>query len=84
MCLCSPASRTPYCGKKGCEWPKQERTHDYMQGYNDCVEKIIQLINVAVVEIKSGETSINDTLRLLRQKILDHSFQEIQRQRGVI
>lgn len=22
MCICTPEIRTPYCGKKGCEWPK--------------------------------------------------------------
>jgi hypothetical protein len=23
MCKCTPGIRTPYCGKPGCEWPKQ-------------------------------------------------------------
>lgn len=24
MCKCNPNVRTPFCGKPGCEWPKQE------------------------------------------------------------
>ena len=24
MCKCTPGIRTPYCGKPGCEWPKEE------------------------------------------------------------
>lgn len=23
MCKCDPSIRTPFCGKPGCEWPKQ-------------------------------------------------------------
>ena len=26
MCKCTPGIRTPYCGKPGCEWPKQSET----------------------------------------------------------
>lgn len=24
MCRCTPNLRTPFCGKPGCEWPKQK------------------------------------------------------------
>lgn len=24
MCQCTPEIRTPFCGKPGCEWPKQD------------------------------------------------------------
>ena len=24
MCKCTPSVRTPYCGKLGCQWPKDE------------------------------------------------------------
>ena len=24
MCRCTPNIRTPFCGRPGCEWPKQE------------------------------------------------------------
>ena len=24
MCKCDPRIRTPFCGKPGCEWPKQQ------------------------------------------------------------
>ena len=24
MCVCTPEIRTPYCGKKGCEWPQHK------------------------------------------------------------
>lgn len=24
MCKCNPSVKTPYCGKLGCEWPKNE------------------------------------------------------------
>lgn len=23
MCKCNPSSRTPFCGRPGCEWPEQ-------------------------------------------------------------
>jgi hypothetical protein len=26
MCKCDPSKRTPFCGKPGCEWPKQKRS----------------------------------------------------------
>jgi hypothetical protein len=29
MCKCTPGVRTPYCGKPGCKWPKEE--HDAMR-----------------------------------------------------
>lgn len=25
MCKCTPEIRTPFCGKPGCQWPKDER-----------------------------------------------------------
>jgi hypothetical protein len=25
MCKCTPEIRTPFCGKPGCEWPREER-----------------------------------------------------------
>lgn len=28
MCKCTPGIRTPFCGKSGCEWPKQEGVKD--------------------------------------------------------
>jgi hypothetical protein len=27
MCLCTPAIRTPYCGRHGCEWPHKRHQH---------------------------------------------------------
>ena len=32
MCQCTPEIKTPFCGKPGCEWPKQkiEVVHDYV------------------------------------------------------
>jgi hypothetical protein len=29
MCQCTPEIRTPFCGKPGCEWPKQETKGPY-------------------------------------------------------
>ena len=28
MCKCSPRIRTPFCGRPGCEWPKQEKDEE--------------------------------------------------------
>lgn len=55
---------------------------DYKNGYNECVEKMIQLLNQALVNQRSGDTSINDELRLIRRHILNSSFQDQQRQQG--
>lgn len=29
MCKCTPEIKTPFCGKTGCEWPKQKLKTDY-------------------------------------------------------
>ena len=31
MCVCTPAIKTPWCGKPGCEMPKQNRPLRYAQ-----------------------------------------------------
>lgn len=47
---------------------------DYKNAYNDCVERMITLINQEIHNTKSGDTSVNDVLRLLRRNILDTAF----------
>lgn len=55
-------------------------TDDYKNGYNDCVEKMISYINQEIHNTKSGETSVNDVLRMMRRYVLDTSFQRHQSQ----
>lgn len=48
--------------------------NDYKNGYNDCIECTIKLINIA---LKSGvdiNSSIGDHLRQLRQLLLNSAY----------
>lgn len=51
---------------------------DYMNGFNSCVELIINIITGIIKKEKSGDVSINDVLRLLRSEILKQAFIEIE------
>lgn len=48
--------------------------HDWLNGYNNCVEKIIDLLNQEIVASKSGDDSVNDVMRRVRKHVLDSSF----------
>jgi len=42
MCVCTPEIKTPFCGKPGCQWPKQKAANPppatgYWARYNDLV-----------------------------------------------
>src|SRR6185295_14801238 len=46
MCHCTPNIRTPFCGKPGCEWPKQkEKTMDSVMRCKMVVEQVTRDIN---------------------------------------
>lgn len=39
MCKCTPNIRTPFCGKPGCEWPKQVQP-DYEELYHQAMDAL--------------------------------------------
>lgn len=41
MCKCTPSIRTPFCGKMGCEWPKERKFR-----CGECGSRNIHLRNV--------------------------------------
>jgi hypothetical protein len=47
---------------------------EHKNGYNECVEKMLNLVQQEIAAPKNGETSINDHLRNLRRAILDTAF----------
>ena len=40
MCRCTPEIKTPFCGKPGCEWPKQTPMQHMIKGMIDAVLKL--------------------------------------------
>jgi len=50
------------------------KSNDYKNGYNDCCEDILAQISIILNCHVDVNTSIGDSLRRLRQGILDKSF----------
>lgn len=50
---------------------------EHKNGYNECVEKMLNLIQQEIAVSKNGETSINDHLRNLRRAILDTAYHRL-------
>lgn len=46
MCKCDPRSRTPFCGKPGCEWPEQENPINIVKSKYINPKASLQLLEV--------------------------------------
>lgn len=51
----------------------------YMNGFNECAEIILNIITDEIQREKSGDESVNDSLRLLRMAILKKTFNTAER-----
>lgn len=50
-------------------------TNDYKNGYNDCVEKTTNMLTQMIRSTEdTSDMSLNDMLRLIRQRIWDDAF----------
>lgn len=50
---------------------------DYMNGFNDAIELVLNNISETISSEKNGDVSINDQLRMLRHEVLKRAFFEI-------
>lgn len=48
--------------------------NDHMNGFNSCIEIMLDIIDKEINKPKSGDLSINDTLRSLRHKLYSQAF----------
>lgn len=48
--------------------------NDYKNGYNDCAERMVQVLNQEMIAKRTGYESINDVLLVLRRHILQSAF----------
>lgn len=39
MCKCTPEIRTPFCGKPGCQWPKQKSKYMGFRSVNEPIQE---------------------------------------------
>lgn len=81
MCKCTPGIRTPFCGKPGCEWPKQVfnlgrvDTKDALDVLEMLREKIISgevvsFIGVAIHNDDSTTAWASATQHVTRLKVM--------------
>lgn len=74
MCKCTPEVRTPFCGKRGCEWPASPPPTGAPRVPNFYGEFKIQEFQIAKLELKPGDVLVAKLDR-------DPTSEEVQRVR---
>jgi hypothetical protein len=72
MCKCTPAIRTPFCGKMGCKWPEDEK-----EGVRAQEKEMEDMTPIQALRLLTGIFNPKDAITILTRvnliaRYLDH------------